>query len=286
MVLPAIRAKVARILNSQGFSQSKIARELGITQAMVSKYITRYAPPQVLKEIEEDIENLAISIAEMIKKGAKREEIVKILERSFLEFLTKDKFCEAYERYSGISRNVCREIIISSDRNVVIEELSRALDILLRDEKFAELIPEIRSNFAYSLPNPRDESEVAAIPGRITVIKGRPYAMPPEFGVSRHTARLLVKISRYNPKIRSVINIRFGEDVKRAIEMAKLKVRYLPQNLKSIEEVENEVSKVFMKEEVDVIVDPGRHGVEPCVYIFGSSPLEVIGKLKKIENYL
>lgn len=285
-MLPAIRAKVARILSSEGFSQVRIAKELGITQAMVSKYLSKYKPPEILEDIEGKIEAIAVSIAEMIKSDIEREEIIKTIERSFFKLLGDEKFCKAYEKYSGIPGKVCMELAIESGKKEVIEDLSRALEIILRDEKFAELIPEIRSNFAYSLPNPRDTNDVAAIPGRITVIKGKPYAMPPEFGVSKHTARLLVKVSKHNKDIRSVLNIRFGKDVEDAIKKAGLRVAYLPRELSSIEEIEDRIAEMFNGNEFDVVIDPGRHGVEPCVYIFGRNPMDVIVKLKKIEENL
>lgn len=264
----------------------KIAKELGVTQAMVSKYLSKYNPPEILNQIMEEIDTLAVLVAEMIKNDTKKEEIIKTIERSFLKFLSDEKFCRAYEMYSGISGKVCKDIITSSERKEVIDELTKALEILLKDEKFARLIPEIRSNFAYSISNPRDLNDVAAVPGRITVIKDKPYAMPPEFGASKHTAKLLIKISRYNPKIRSVINIRFGKDVEEAVKKAGLRVIHLPRNLKSIEEVENEIAKIFGMGEPDIVIDPGRHGVEPCVYVFGENPWDVIRKLRVVEKYL
>ncbi|RLF91425.1 phosphomethylpyrimidine kinase, partial [Thermococci archaeon] len=222
VVLPSIRAKVAKILYSKGYSQIKIAKELGVTQAMVSKYLSKYTLPELLEPIEDEIDTIALTIAEMMEKNAGKEDIIKVLERKFFDLLLDEKFCRLYEKYSGVRGIVCREILPGTSRKEILDELAKALDILLKDEKFPELIPEIRSNFAHSIPNPKSVNDVAAIPGRITLVKGKPYAMPPEFGASRHTARLLIKISRYNPSIRAVLNVRFGEDVKNALERSGL----------------------------------------------------------------
>ncbi|MFA4640289.1 thiamine-phosphate synthase family protein [Pyrococcus kukulkanii] len=286
VVLPAIRARIAKILYSKGYSQIKIAKELGVTQAMVSKYLSKYSLPEVLKPIGDEIDTIALTIAEMIEKNAKKEDIIKVLERKFFDFLLDEKFCRLYEKYSKVKGIICREILPGISKKEILDELARALDILLNDDKFPGLIPEIRSNFAYAMPNPKDVDDVAAIPGRITLVKERPYAMPPEFGVSRHTARLLIKISRYNPSIRAVLNVRFGEDVERALEKSNLKVYYLPRKNRGEEETEDEIAEAFREESWDVVVDLGGYGVEPCVYIFGRDPLEVVGKLKKIEQNL
>ncbi|MFA4646458.1 thiamine-phosphate synthase family protein [Pyrococcus kukulkanii] len=286
VVLPSIRAKVAKILYSKGYSQIKIAKELGVTQAMVSKYLSKYTLPELLEPIEDEIDTIALTIAEMMEKNAGKEDIIKVLERKFFDLLLDEKFCRLYEKYSGVRGIVCREILPGTSRKEILDELAKALDILLKDEKFPELIPEIRSNFAHSIPNPKSVNDVAAIPGRITLVKGKPYAMPPEFGASRHTARLLIKISRYNPSIRAVLNVRFGEDVKNALERSGLKIYYLSKENRSEEETEDEIAGAFREESWDVVVDPGGYGVEPCVYIFGRDPLEVVGKLKKIEQNL
>ncbi|RLF91934.1 phosphomethylpyrimidine kinase, partial [Thermococci archaeon] len=79
---------------------------------------------------------------------------------------------------------------------------------------------------------------------------------------------------------------RFGDDVERALEKSNLKVYYLPRKNRGEEETEDEIAEAFREESWDVVVDPGGYGVEPCVYIFGRDPLEVVGKLKKIEQNL
>ncbi|AAL80725.1 phosphomethylpyrimidine kinase [Pyrococcus furiosus DSM 3638] len=285
VVIPAIRARVAKVLYSQGYSQGEIADIMGVTQAMVSKYITRYSPPEILKPLEKEIENIALALVELIKRGEKKENLVKILERKYFELLRNEEFCKAYESYSGLPGNICGEILsFISERQSVIEELSKALSVLLSDEKFPELIPEIRSNFAYSLPNPKGIEDVAAVPGRITLVHGKPFAMPPQFGASRHTAKILVRIS--NPQVRAVLNIRYGEDVEEALKLSGLKIARLKEGSRSEEETEVKIAELFKEEIWDAVIDPGGFGVEPCVYIFGRDPWDVIRKLRLIEKHL
>lgn len=50
----------------------KIAKELGVTQAMVSKYLSKYNPPEILNQIMEEIDTLAVLVAEMIKNDTKK----------------------------------------------------------------------------------------------------------------------------------------------------------------------------------------------------------------------
>ncbi|AEH24435.1 thiamine-phosphate synthase family protein [Pyrococcus yayanosii] len=286
VIMPFLRAKIAEILYSKGMPQSKIGEHLGITQAMVSKYLSG-SYKKLEGSLGEKVERIANSVAEMIFEGAKKEDLVKFVEAKFFEMLADPDFCMAYERYSGISGIVCQEIIPKGrERREILELLSIALRSLLEDEKFPSLIPEIRSNFAYALPNPRGPEDVAAIPGRITVVRGRAFAMPPEFGVSRHTARLLVKVSNVRPEVRSVLNIRAGGDVEEALKRADLRVAFLKKERRSEEETEDAIAALFRERELDAVVDRGGFGIEPCVYIFGSDPFDVLKKLRRIEENL
>ena len=82
-----------------------------------------------------------------------------------------------------------------SDEDEVLGNLVKALELIEGSSSFARLIPEIRTNLVYALPDAEEPSQVAGIKGRITVIDGRAKASgPPGFGASSHLARLVVTL--------------------------------------------------------------------------------------------
>lgn len=287
-VMPNLRANVARILYSKGLTQAKIAEHLGITQAMVSKYLTgKYR--RLSGELGKEVEKVAQEVAGLILYGAKKEDLVRFLNRKFFEMFRSGILCKGYLDYIGSSdESLCREIFTEEpSRTQILEELSLALSELLRDEKFLELIPEVRSNFAYSLPKPKEKNDVAAIPGRITVVKGKAYALPPEFGVSEHMAEVLIGLSEIFPEVRSVLNIRYDEKISGALKKADFKVGTVEKSERSEEETVKLITEEFKKKGIlDAVIDKGGFGIEPCVYIFGKSPIEVVEKVKKLERFL
>ncbi|EHR77631.1 phosphomethylpyrimidine kinase [Thermococcus litoralis DSM 5473] len=287
-VMPNLRANVARILYSKGLTQAKIAEHLGITQAMVSKYLTgKYR--RLNGELGKEVEKVAQEVVGLILYGAKKEDLVRFLNRKFFEMFRSGILCRGYLDYIGSSdESLCREIFTEEpSRTQILEELSLALSELLRDEKFLELIPEVRSNFAYSLPKPKEKNDVAAIPGRITVVKGKAYALPPEFGVSEHMAEVLIGLSEIFPEVRSVLNIRYDKKISGALKKAGFKVGTVEKSERSEEETVKLITVEFKKKGIlDAVIDKGGFGIEPCVYIFGKSPIEVVEKVKKLERFL
>ncbi|WP_297506277.1 thiamine-phosphate synthase family protein [Thermococcus sp.] len=280
-LMPYLRAKIAEALYRAGFRQARIASYLGITQAMVSKYLAgKYrVPPEGVSKL---LDAVAEEVSRLIIGGSSKEEVLLLLSRRLYELFTTEEVCRHYSSYAGVSEGLCRELVPPFPRSAVLDELDVALRELLSLEGFSSLIPEVRSNFAYAPANARRPDDVAAVPGRITLVKGRPYALPPEFGASVFTASLVVEVMKRRPSLRSVLNIRYGEDVERALERAGLKfTRVRTGGLSEMEAVKT-IAKAFESAEWDAIVDGGGKGVEPLVYIFGRNPLEVVGKVKRL----
>lgn len=286
-IMPALRARIAYVLYSSGFTQTQIAEILDITQAMVSKYLSgkfkKLAP-----NVQRLVDKIADEIANLILCGAGKEELIKFSTQKFMEFFENDVGCRAYLQYAGLKdESFCRELFsIPPSRSGVLEMLNLAVGQLLSDNKFIELLPEIRSNFVYAIPNPRDYRDVAAVPGRITLVKGKLFALPPEFGASKHTAAILLELSKIFPEIRSVLNIKFNERISHAMEKAGFRVTEIIGEERDEEQTINMIAEKFRGKEWDAVVDRGGFGIEPVVYIFGRNPMEVLEKLKRLEKFL
>ncbi len=97
---------------------------------------------------------------------------------------------------------------------VILGNLAHAVNMLQESAEFALLMPEVRVNLAYALPDARTAKDVAAIDGRITVVRGFPYASGlPAWGGSDHMARLIIEVRKYDPGINAGINFKHDADV-------------------------------------------------------------------------
>ena len=97
--------------------------------------------------------------------------------------------------------------------------LAEAVEMLRNCPEFSRLVPEVRVNLVYALPEAETPEEVAAIDGRITVVQGLPHASGlPRWGASDHMARLIIEVRKYDPTINAGINFKCDKTV---IEVVK-----------------------------------------------------------------
>ena len=103
--------------------------------------------------------------------------------------------------------------------DLVLGNLVRAVHMLQNCPEFAGLVPEVRVNLVYALPGARSTQEVAAVEGRITVVRGLPHAPGmPAFGASDHMARLIIQVREYDPDVNAGINFKCDKAI---IEVVK-----------------------------------------------------------------
>ncbi|MCK5654459.1 MAG: phosphomethylpyrimidine kinase [Dehalococcoidia bacterium] len=91
----------------------------------------------------------------------------------------------------------------------VLGNLVCAVEMLQNCPEFSSLVPEVRVNLAYALPGAKTSDEVAAVDGRMTVVRGLPYAPGlPRWGASDHMARLVIEVRKYDATINAGINFK------------------------------------------------------------------------------
>jgi thiamine-phosphate diphosphorylase len=101
----------------------------------------------------------------------------------------------------------------------VLGNLVSAVEMLQSCPEFSYLVPEVRVNLVYALPEAKTPSEVAAIDGRITVVRGLPHAAGmPRWGASDHMARLLIEVRKYDPAINAGINFKCDVVVTKVVQ--------------------------------------------------------------------
>ncbi|KPK21391.1 MAG: hypothetical protein AMJ70_07140 [Dehalococcoidia bacterium SG8_51_3] len=108
---------------------------------------------------------------------------------------------------------------MNQQEEIILGNLAHAVSTLQESSEFALLMPEVRVNLVNALPDAKTGKDVAAIDGRITVVRGFPYASGlPTWGGSDHMARLIIEVRKYDPSINAGINFKCDGDV---IELMK-----------------------------------------------------------------
>jgi hydroxymethylpyrimidine kinase / phosphomethylpyrimidine kinase / thiamine-phosphate diphosphorylase len=178
-------------------------------------------------------------------------------------------------------------VLKEMDRYRVIEELKGAFERLKR-EKGGPLIPEVCSNLGYALPGAEGIHDVAAYPGRIVRFKDTVASVSdPEFGASRHVAKIILTVMNFDPEYRSAMNIRYSKEVLARLKQKGFLVGRFDRRLepKPVKEKEGSslewgVLEVLrkLKKVPDFISDEGGVGKEPMIRVLGKNPMEVIKK--------
>ena len=188
---------------------------------------------------------------------------------------------------------------LDAERFRVLENIKEAIRILEENGALvSNLIPECQMNLVMGLPKRylRGVEDVAGVPGRIVRIGTRVKASScPEFGASWHMARALIKASDYDPRIRAAVNIKYSEDILRALEKLGIESSYYdrreePDEIRKKEGasipwgIEQAVKKAGKLTEA--IIDLGGLGKEPMVKIFGPSAVDVARRIVEIGRCL
>ena len=100
------------------------------------------------------------------------------------------------------------------EAETILGNLVSAVHILQSCPDFTFLIPEVRVNLAYALPDATTPKEVAAVEGRITVVGGLPHAAGmPTWGASDHLARRIIEARKYDAIINAALNFKCNEEI-------------------------------------------------------------------------
>jgi hydroxymethylpyrimidine/phosphomethylpyrimidine kinase len=176
------------------------------------------------------------------------------------------------------------------ERYRVIEELKRAFEVL-RHENRGYLIPEVSSNLGYAVSGAQGVQDVAAFPGRIVRLKETVASMgDPEFGASRHVAKIILTVMNLDPEYRSAMNIRYSKEGVARLKRKGFKIGHFdrkrePRRVREREgsSLEWGVQEVLgkFKGVPDFIYDEGGVGKEPMIRVLGRNPMEVIQKTLK-----
>jgi len=100
------------------------------------------------------------------------------------------------------------------EAEAILGNMVTAVHMLENCPEFTSLIPEVRVNLAYALPEAQVPQDIAAVDGRITVVRGFPHASGmPAWGASDHLARRLLEVRKYDAEINAAINFKCNRQI-------------------------------------------------------------------------
>ncbi|MEM2124847.1 MAG: thiamine-phosphate synthase family protein [Candidatus Methanosuratincola sp.] len=300
-LLPILRTLVAKELNeNHGYTQTKIAKKLGVTQAAVSGYLTQQLTdaaiePFSLRELREIAKNLASEIT--MKRFSNADMINNICEIC-LNLRRGGSICHAHkmriQELEDEKCSICMQLHMSltdlSDmRRATLSDLTVAVSMIENTPEFVELEPQVLSNMVMALKNAKGVADVAGIPGRLVKIRGKVMSlMDPEFGVSSHLAKLLLRVMSVNPEVRSVMNTAYNEDVAEVINKMGFSCAVFERTpvQKGEEELFEYAEDAFKENRgwIDVIVDTGGVGIEPNAYFFEKNALRLADRIVRVAR--
>jgi predicted fused transcriptional regulator/phosphomethylpyrimidine kinase len=156
------------------------------------------------------------------------------------------------------------------------------------------LVPEVGMNIAMATPYAENLGDVAAIEGRIVKLPGRVKAVGhPSFGCSSHLAKYILEASRRDPTKRAAINLRFSDEILKALEARGLRAssydrKEEPEEIKKIEGMTIPWGMRKAIERIgdvpDFVYHRGDVGKEPMIVVLGhkaSGLAELVVQLSK-----
>jgi hydroxymethylpyrimidine/phosphomethylpyrimidine kinase len=150
-----------------------------------------------------------------------------------------------------------------------------------------EMVPEVGINLGYALPFPQSTEDVCALRGRIMSVGGKVTATGyPDFGASRHVARIILAASRADPGVLCAANLKFTDQSLRCVRELGLTSSTFdrttePEGVSTMEWGTTEAIKAHGGVP-DVIWDRGGIGKEAMIRVLGGDPRDVVDKIRSM----
>ncbi|MEM1601011.1 MAG: thiamine-phosphate synthase family protein [Sulfolobales archaeon] len=294
-VLPYIKALIAWNLSNRGLSQRQIAKSLYVSQALISKYLSK--PPQYYISklkwlgLNEDEVNNVVEVVTNYIVGRRPHDATSYLTIFLLTKLKDGRLCKAHKLLiQGLANcNICY-YLTPGVSDEIIQRVKYVLENLEAIRNVGALVPEVGMNIVEARPNARSTSEVVGIPGRVVKVFNTIKAVSePTYGSSRFMASVLLEVMKYFPNIKSAANIKYSKEIEDSIRKLKLNTTTIgPYENRSIETVvtliSNELKK--MKTPPDAIIDLGPPGFEHLIYILAEDSIKLLEKLRLITSVI
>ncbi|MHB8584441.1 MAG: thiamine-phosphate synthase family protein [Thermoplasmatota archaeon] len=285
-VAPTLRALLARALIERGLSQTQTAHKLGVTQSAVSKSTKREVrleptivrDPRVTATIARLSGDLASDRLSPLEGLAELMSLVRVLE-------TRGPICALHEKampsIAGLGCDLCIRLAGSPVRKEqdVLENVRAAVRILASSPEFASYLPSVGSNVAMALPSAKERSQVAAVPGGLFEFKGSVKApAPPEFGVSKHVANVVLAVMQAGLPFAGCVNLAARPEVRgRAARSPGGVLEISAEDERDARSLGERIRAGIGRRRraaPRVLWQGGAFGVEPTAYVLGADALD------------
>ncbi len=273
---------LAAELADRGFSQREIATRLGVSQAAVSQYLSGEQGGE--ERFVDDARTRATveRIADGFDAGTMDdyEALAELLELVWA-FEDRGPICAIHEEempaLAGMGCDLCvrgRDRAVQAERET-LSNVRHAVRRLSNAPKVAAHVPNVGTNVAMALPEAEDETDVAAVPGRIHAMRGG-LNVPsnPEFGASHHVATTLLAAADADPTVRGAVNLATSDHLLAAVpegmEVVAFDAGYEDRRTRLDDRFADGVPRVAYHE--------GAFGIEPITYVFGTSAVDAVDR--------
>ena len=284
--VPTWRGMLARELSSMGLSQVEIAPLLGVTQSAVSKHLRGELGMDARLETDPRMRETVARVARALAaKSLSPFEALHEAEALVRAFEDRGPLCAIHEEempeLRGLGCDICVTVGRSTlvDEQAVLQDLRAGLRVLEATPGLARVMPHVGANLARALPGARDATQVAAVPGRLIEVKGSVRApAPPEFGVSRHVAEVLLAVLRADASKLACLNLAPTEPLLAAARAAGWRIERVPP------EVERAPASLRFGGAVvpDLFHHDGAFGIEPQAYVVGTGATELALRIQHL----
>jgi predicted fused transcriptional regulator/phosphomethylpyrimidine kinase len=270
--LSRLHQNVAKDLRTKGWSQTEIADILGSTQSTISRQMQK--PPTSLgaSADEATVDGWGHELSLALNSMGPGSRVIR--QRLVVEFQFTGNNTIRYDKtLTGL------DLEEGQEQRALLRRLEWAagrLDV----RRIEHSIPAVGLNIASCSIDATSTSEVAAFPGRITLVDGAlRHHETPSFGSSNHLASVLLATHALDSSKVSILNIRpplgaKGVDTARVEEACK----QLGYNFSLAPKgaVNPQGGRI------DVLLDEGDFGWEPTLYILAHNPLDLIDRTHQV----
>lgn len=264
--LERLHMQLARNLRAADWSQAEIADILGSTQSTISRMAHRDLPDLAGTSDESTIDGWAHEISMALRQlgpQAKPSRTRFVMEIAFApgQVLRFDKALTGTDLDSD------------QEQTSLLKRLEWAVS-RIDVNRLKQKMPAVGMNIACCLASARSMAEVAAFPGKVTIVENKlRHHETPTFGSSKHLATMLLDARNYDHDKSAILNIHPMADkdtVETMCEELDLNLTFATRG------------EIEPHQGIDVILDEGSFGWEPALYILAHNPLELVDRMHRI----
>ena len=266
-----LHMQLARDLNGAGWSQNQIARILGSTQSTVSRQLSRTLPDLA----SADADTVDAWSADLSKHLIVFGPNTKVLRQRMIMELQFDggQTFQSNRTLTGIEL----------EGGAVMASLLRQLEwscSRLSAERMSNWASAVGMNLAACLPEAESSEEVAAFPGRLSILGGRiRHHEKASLGASSSLSKILLQAKKLDANKCSIINIKAPLKSKH-VDETRITKCCKKMGWKISNSEKGKISS--MENEIDVIIEKGEIGWEPHIFMLGENPGEVVTRTQAV----